>query len=139
MPCGMPAHMLPTASDYNSGRIDQANESFNKRISNLEAQANEYKEKGDKAYQFLCYMCAQHETNKNIDQLPLPIQQWWSEHKQQDAKRVIWRVETFKENGITRKQALNILISDAEQIHPLSNWHKNIWFPSVIQTVYDQG
>ncbi len=92
----------------------------------------------DEVTQNLCFICGNLVKNNQLDLANPRILKWWEEHQEHDRKRVNERIDEYlKKKTIYRESPIklvNLLISIAEEVHPVSSYHRE-WF----KTMVDQG
>ena len=114
-----------------------------KTIENLRNQLvalgktyNDLKGDADRVTQLLCYVCGSMiYKNNDLSGFDERLHKWWLEHDAWDKHRTL---ETFKkEFGSNPDQhpdktvAYEWFVKQAEDVHPLSDYHKNIFFHDV--------
>jgi hypothetical protein len=100
---------------------------------------NTYKVKIDELTQFLCYITGEllgiGAPIVDITRLDPRFAKWWSTHEAADRKRVKAEVIAFLKSSkmkVSDEDIITQLITKAEKVHPVSDWHKETWFPSVV-------
>ena len=115
------------------------NTSDNKTIENLRNELmtlgkkyNDLKGEADKVTQLLCYTCGTLVDRDNMSGLDERLIKWWKNHNAWDKHRTL---EMFKkEFGMnpmqrpTKDSVHKWFIRQAEDVHPLSDYHKNEFF-----------
>ena len=114
----------------------------NKTIENLRNELitlgkkyNYLKKDTDKLTQFLCYTCGILMDCDNMYELDNRLIKWWKDHNDWDKHRTL---ETFKnqfgsnpDQRPTKDAAFEWFVKQAEDVHPLSDYHKYVFFHDV--------
>lgn len=115
----------------------------NKIIENLKNQLaalgktyNDLKHEYDSVKQLLCYVCGSMiYKNNDLSELDERLVKWWKEHDIYDRFRTL---ENFKKHFMsnpdqcpTKDDVYKWFVKQAEDVHPLSDYHKNIFFHDV--------
>ena len=137
MPC------WSTYDDYDNDNIHKiANTYDNKTIENLKNELlklsktyNDLKKDTDKLTQLLCYTCGTLVDRDNMARLDERLIKWWKDHSAWDKKRTLNtlknRFGSNPDQRPTKDAAYKWFVKQAEDIHPLSDYHKNVFFPEV--------
>ena len=90
---------------------------------------------GDEVTQLLCYACGTLVDRDNMSGLDERLIKWWKDHNAWDKRRTL---DTFKnqfgsnpDQHPTKDVAYEWFVKQAEDVHPLSDYHKNVFFPEV--------
>ena len=86
--------------------------------------------------QLLCYVCGSMiYKNNDLSELDERLVKWWKEHDIYDRFRTL---ENFKKHFMsnpdqcpTKDDVYKWFVKQAEDVHPLSDYHKNIFFHDV--------
>lgn len=115
----------------------------NKSVENLRNELralgkayNDLKADDDRVTQLLCYVCGSMiYKNNDLSEFDDRLIRWWKEHDAWDKHRTL---DTFKRQfGSNPDQhpdktvAYKWFVKQAEDVHPLSDYHKNIFFHDV--------
>ena len=114
----------------------------NKTVENLRDELralgktyNDLKKDDDRVTQLLCYACGTLADRDNMAGLDERLIKWWKGHNDWDRNRTL---ETFKNQfGSNPDQhpdktvAYEWFVKQAEDVHPLSDYHKNVFFHDV--------
>ena len=111
-------------------------ENLRNELVTLGKTYNDLKGEADKVTQLLCYVCGSIIYKPGgMSELDDRLVRWWKEHDAWDKHRTL---ETFKkEFGSNPDQhpdktvAYEWFVKQAEDVHPLSDYHKNIFFHDV--------
>ena len=97
---------------------------------------NDLKGEADRVTQLLCYVCGSMiYKNNDLSELDERLVKWWKEHDIYDRFRTL---ENFKKHFMsnpdqcpTKDDVYKWFVKQAEDVHPLSDYHKNIFFHDV--------
>ena len=137
---------MPCRCDYDEyvpkppKTVKAKNTSENKIIENLRNQLatlgktyNDLKQECDSVTQLLCYMCGSHIYNHGgLFEFDDRLVKWWKEHDIYDRFRTLENFKThFMSNPDqcpTRDDVYKWFVKQAEDVHPLSEYHKHEFF-----------
>lgn len=143
MPCCDPAPYYKfdkpaRSSKKNIERENKTIDNLRAKIDTLGKQYNELKKRADDVTQLLCYACGNLMEFHNLfdgNSLDPRLIKWWKDHNAWDKQRTL---ETFKKQfGSNPDQrpdetvAYEWFVKQANDVHPLSNYHKNVFFEEV--------
>ena len=111
-------------------------ENLRNELVKLGKTYNDLKGEADKVTQLLCYFCGTLiYKNKDLSGFDNRLLNWWLDHDAWDKHRTL---DTFKRQfGSNPDQhpdktvAYEWFVKQAEDVHPLSDYHKNIFFHDV--------
>ena len=110
-------------------------EKLKNELLNIGKKYNDLKGEADRATQLLCYTCGTLIDRDNMSGLDERLIKWWKDHNDWDKRRTL---ETFKnqfgsnpDQHPTKDVAYEWFVKQAEDVHPLSDYHKNVFFPEV--------
>ena len=127
---------------YEPPRNVHKNTRDNKTIENLKNESlkrgkayNDLKKEADRVTQLLCYACGTLIDRDNMSGLDERLINWWKDHNAWDKRRTLG---TFKnqfgsnpDQCPNKDAAFEWFVKQAEDVHPLSDYHKNVFFPEV--------
>ena len=137
---------MPCRCDYDEyvpkppKKVKDKNTSENKIIENLKNQLaalgktyNDLKQECDSVTQLLCYVCGSMiYKNNDLSGFDERLLKWWLKHDAWDKRRTL---ETFKKHFMSNPDQCpdkdvvrEWFIKQAEDVHPLSDYHKNGFF-----------
>ena len=114
----------------------------NKTVENLRDELralgktyNDLKKDDDRVTQLLCYACGTLVDRDNMSGLDERLIKWWKDHNAWDRHRTL---ETFKnqfgsnpDQRPNKDVAFEWFVKQAEDVHPLSDYHKYVFFHDV--------
>lgn len=111
----------------------------NKTIDNLRAKIdalgkryNDLHETTDKLTQLLCYACGTLVDRKILPELDERLIEWWNEHDAWDFNRTLQTLKKmYGEKLVYEGDARRYFIETAEAKHPLSKYHRTVYFNQV--------
>ena len=111
-------------------------ENLRNELMKLGKTYNDLKGEADKVTQLLCYVCGSIIYNHgSLSEFDDRLARWWKEHDAWDKHRTL---DTFKRQfGSNPDQhpdktvAYEWFVKQAEDVHPLSDYHKNVFFHDV--------
>ena len=100
---------------------------------------NNLKKYSDKTTQYLCYMIGESKLDDTWDDLPIDIRVWSERHDDIDQKRIIQNVTKLVQDNPhwLPKDIVEKMVSDALKVHPLSEYHRNL-FRDTVAGIYDK-
>ena len=141
---------MPCCSNYdcydyqslNNNVHKSTNTHENKTIENLKNELmtlgkkyNDLKKEADRVTQLLCYTCGTLVDRDNMSGLDERLIKWWKDHNDWDKHRTL---ETFKnqfgsnpDQHPNKDVAHEWFVKQAEDVHPLSDYHKYAFFHDV--------
>lgn len=138
MPCCdmSPYYDQPTTTHAakNSKQVD----SLRKELASLGKKYNELKKRADNLTQLLCYACGTLIPVHGEQDLDSCLTDWWHAHDEWDFKRTLDALKKKFGNGSATKEKIRMwFIRQAEDVHPLSNYHRGEYFDRVYDAFID--
>lgn len=130
-------NILKTMNENNNiVRENKTIENLRNELMKLGKTYNDLKKDADKVTQLLCYVCGSIIYNHgSLSEFDDRLARWWKEHDAWDKHRTL---DTFKRQfGSNPDQhpdktvVYEWFVKQAEDVHPLSDYHKNIFFHDV--------
>lgn len=127
-------NILKTMNENNKiMRENKLNENLRNELMKLGKTYNDLKKDADKVTQLLCYVCGSIIYNHgSLSEFDDRLILWWKEHDDWDRHRTL---ENFKKHFMsnpdqcpTKDDAYKWFVKQAEDVHPLSEYHKNEFF-----------
>ena len=109
-------------------------ENLRNELMTLGKKYNDLKGEADKVTQLLCYVCGTLVDRDNMSGFDNHLIKWWKDHNAWDRNRTL---EMFKKQWgnldqcPTKDSVHKWFIKQAEDVHPLSYYHKNEFFNEV--------
>lgn len=136
MPCRCEYDDYVPPSNVHKNTIDNKTiENLKNELLTLWKKYNDLKGEADKVTQLLCYTCGTLVDRDNMSGLDERLIKWWKDHNDWDRNRTL---ETFKnqfgsnpDQRPTKDSVYKWFIKQAEDVHPLSGYHKHDFFNSV--------
>ena len=134
MPCCCDFDAPPPPPRYANKTMNENKtiENLRNELMTLGKKYNDLKGEDDKVTQLLCYTCGTLVDRDNMSGLDERLIKWWKNHNAWDKHRTL---EMFKkEFGMnpmqrpTKDSVHKWFIRQAEDVHPLSDYHKNEFF-----------
>ena len=108
-------------------------ENLRNELVKLGKTYNDLKQDADKATQLLCYVCGSMiYTHGSLSEFDDRLNRWWKERDAWDRHRTL---ENFKKHFMsnsdqcpTRDDVYKWFVTQAESVHPLSEYHKHEFF-----------
>ena len=126
---------VPPSNVHKSMHENKTIENLRNELMTLGKTYNDLKGEADKVTQLLCYTCGILMGKNNMCELDNRLIKWWKGHNDWDKHRTL---ETFKKefgsNPDQRPDKTTVykwFVRQAEDVHPLSDYHKNIFFHDV--------
>lgn len=138
MPCCdmSPYYDQPTTTHAakNSKQVDL----LKKELASLGKKYNELKERADKLTQLLCYACGTLEDKGMMIATDQRLIEWFEEHNEWDFNRTLDTMKKEFGESITEKETIRKwFIRQAENVHPLSTYHRDGFFDRVYDAFVD--
>ena len=136
MPCRCDYDDYVPPSNVHKNTCDNKTiEKLKNELLNIGKTYNDLKGEADRVTQLLCYMCGTLADRGNMSGLDERLIKWWKDHNAWDKRRTL---DTFKnqfgsnpDQHPTKDVAYEWFVKQAEDVHPLSDYHKNVFFPEV--------
>lgn len=123
-----------TKSKDNKKQVD----SLKKELASLGKKYNELKERADNLTQLLCYACGTLEDKEMLIELDQRIIDWFQEHNEWDFNRTLDTMKKEFGESITERETIRKwFIRQAEDVHPLSTYHRGEFFDRVYDAFVD--
>ena len=126
---------VPPSNVHTSMHENKTIENLRDELMTLGKKYNDLKGEADKVTQLLCYTCGTLIDRDNMSGLDERLIKWWKDHNDWDKHRTL---EMFKKQfGSNPDQrpnkdvAFEWFVKQAEDVHPLSDYHKYVFFPEV--------
>ena len=130
MPCRSDFEPISSHPTYKETKLQNRVEDLCKDLKTAKGLA-------DEATQLLCYLCGVvREQTSILDYVDVRLQNWLKKHDEFDENRTLTELmKRYKAisvemllNDRVKENALKEFIGKAEKIHPLSNWHRTVYF-----------
>lgn len=117
----------------NANRENKIIENLRNQLAALGKTYNDLKSETDRVTQLLCYVCGSHIYNHGgMFEFDDRLIRWWEEHDAWDRRRTL---DNFKKHFMsnpdqcpTRDDMYKWFVKQAEDVHPLSEYHKHEFF-----------
>ena len=126
---------VPPSNVHKNIRDNKTIEKLKNELLNLGKKYNDIKGEDDKVTQLLCYACGTLVDRDNMSGLDERLIKWWKDHNAWDKKRTL---DMFKnqfgsnpDQHPTKDVAFEWFVKQAEDVHPLSDYHKFVFFHAV--------
>ena len=126
---------VPPSNVHKSMHENKTIENLRNELMTLGKKYNDLKGEADKVTQLLCYTCGTLVDRDNMSGLDERLIKWWKDHNAWDRNRTL---EMFKKQfGSNPDQrpnkdvAFEWFVKQAEDVHPLSDYHKHVFFHDV--------
>ena len=108
-------------------------ENLRNELMKLGKTYNDLKQDADKATQLLCYMCGSLiYKNGDLSEFDDRLLNWWLDHDAWDKHRTLKTLKKQFGSNLDKCPDKNVVrewfIKQAEDVHPLSDYHKNGFF-----------
>lgn len=113
-------------------------DSLKKELADLGKKYNELKARADRLTQLLCYACGTLEDKGMMIATDQRLIEWFEEHDEWDFNRTLGTMKKeFGESLTERESIRQWFIRQAEDVHPLSTYHRDGFFDRVYDAFVD--
>ena len=126
---------VPPSNVHKNTRDNKTIENLKNQLASLGKTYNDLKKECDTVTQLLCYACGYLVESDIMPTLDERLIKWWKDHNAWDKRRTLKMFkDQFGSNPDQRPNkdvAFEWFVKQAEDVHPLSDYHKYVFFHDV--------